>query len=169
MNHRRLGIQVAGLRLAALGAAGIFLVQACSLGDGQTPGCDPAAAPGTEASCQTLHPCDPGDGGIAAGNEPCCLRRASYELARCGEIEEPDDFRPLCVDVPTDLDCSPPKGERDPRCCCGTAQALFDECMTRGLTTSASTATGGGMGGSGGALGGGGPGGSPGVGGAGGG
>ena len=145
----------------SISLAGLFLAQACSLGEGQTPACDPTAEAGTDSACQQLEQCDDGKGGIAMGNEPCCLRRASYEFATCADVEEPDDFRPQCVDVPMGLDCSLPKGERDPRCCCRGSQDLFDLCMTQGLT---STTTGaGGAGGSGGAIGSGGAGGSGGA------
>jgi len=137
MNKRRVAMGVAFL------AGAVFLAQACSLGEGKTPDCDPNAPLGSDAACLALHECDDGHGGIAQGNEPCCLRRASYEFARCEDVDEPDDFRPACTGVTTG--------------CCATATNLFDVCMTQGLTTSASTTggmggatTAGGMGGTGG-------------------
>jgi hypothetical protein len=147
MNKHRLAMGM------ALASAAMWVAQACSLGEGKTPDCDPDAPHGSGTSCLQLHQCDDGHGGIAAGNEACCLRRASYEFARCADVEEPDDFRLECVDIPSDLDCKKPKAERDPRCCCGTAESIFDLCMTQGLTTSATTSTGGAGGGGGGGAG----------------
>jgi hypothetical protein len=131
----------------ALALPGLLAV-ACSLGEGTTADCDPDAPPGSDRACLSLHPCDEGRGGIAAGNEACCLRFANYRYQRCLAslanepqfIDEPDDFRTLCVgDGP----------------CCESSSRDFESCMAEGLTSSGTSAGGtGGTAGGGGASGG---------------
>ena len=115
---------------------------ACSLGEGVTPECDPAADPDQANACFQVAECDNGNGGVIA-EESCCVRPGSADYEVCMGLEIDGDFRDLCVPGSISGD--------EQQTCCNASQNTFDLCMAGSLSGSGA----GGSGGSGGSGGGG--------------
>ena len=70
--------------VSAFGAAGA-LAASCSLGEGQTPDCDPSLKPGEAGACQDRSNCDNGFGIVDPTVAGCCQQAADREMRVCME------------------------------------------------------------------------------------
>lgn len=136
MLHRVLARYV----VSALAVAVASLV-GCSLGEGITPSCDPAASPGRSNACSGLAECDDGNGNVKT-TKTCCLPVGNLAYGKCDKhaLTGDADFRTLC--------------KSGGNACCNDAQKKFDECLQGSSTTTTSNSSSGSGGGGAGAGGG---------------
>jgi hypothetical protein len=137
---RSAGLSVAAAWIFAAGAAaGTFA--ACSLGEGETPECDPNAAPDAPNACHQTSVCDDGNG-YPKPTDACCLAFANQEYGRCSGDTIPNAEDPGVRPEDTDFRnrCATP----NPSGCCVFAQDEFNRCKLGPPVTTTTSSSGGG-------------------------
>jgi len=151
-NQRHHALRAARVTAAGLMGFGVLLVlvAACSLGDGVTPECDPALAPGQDGACQGVANCDDGRGGVKA-TEGCCIDASRQLLEICVQRQVADDWRVECQPNAqlAGAVCSVTTGEMDDKTpnvsvnnatpACDMANDVFTHCLAGGLEFSGGT------------------------------